>query len=135
MEFPGEKLLIRLWETIAEKGIGGWLRPWQNRREGQSRIDVHREALLVFAQTERDIKDIQSGRKILSSDSQLLELSEQANPLAVVLDRALPRMVWASGVHSASASDNTFRCGARCASSSRTKLSVPAIAASTERVR
>ena len=83
MEFPGEKLLIRLWETIAEKGIGGWLRPWQNRREGQSQIDVQREALLVFAQTERDIKDIRSGRKILSSDGQLLELPEQASPLAL----------------------------------------------------
>ena len=88
MEFPGEKLLIRLWETIAEKGIGGWLRPWQNQREGQSRIDVQREALLVFAQTERDIKDIRSGRKILSSDGQLLELPEQANPLALREDSA-----------------------------------------------
>ena len=88
MEFPGEKLLIRLWETIAEKGIGGWLRPWQNRREGQSRIDVQREALLVFAQTERDIKDIRSGRKILSSDGQLLELPEQASPLALREDSA-----------------------------------------------
>ena len=43
MEFPGEKLVIRLWETVTEKGIGSWLRPWQNRREGRAQIDVQQE--------------------------------------------------------------------------------------------
>ena len=79
MEFPGEKLVIRLWETIAEKGIGGWLRPWQIRRVERARIDIQRETLLGLAHIERDIKDIRSGRRHLGPDDQLVELSEQAN--------------------------------------------------------
>ena len=89
MEFPGEKLVIRLWETVTEKGIGSWLRPWQNRREGRAQIDVQREARLVFAQTEQDIQDIRSGRKTLAPDGQLVELPEQARPLALREDSAL----------------------------------------------
>jgi hypothetical protein len=65
MEAPGEKLLLRLWETIAEKGIGSLLRPWQIRREGRAQIDLRREELLMLAQTERDAEDIRSGRKRL----------------------------------------------------------------------
>ena len=89
MEFPGEKLVIRLWETVTEKGIGSWLRPGQNRREGRAWIDVHREARLVSAQTEQDVQDIRSGRKTLASDGQLVELPEQARPLALREDSAL----------------------------------------------
>ena len=82
MEFPGEKLVIRLWETVTEKGIGSWLRPWQNRREGRARIGVQRDELLVLAQTERDIEDIQSGRKTLTAAGQLVELPAQDSQLA-----------------------------------------------------
>ena len=81
MEFPGEKLLLRLWETVTEKGIGGLLSPWKTRREGRARIDVQRDELLVLAQTEQDIEDIRSGRKTLTLDGQLLEPPAQDNPL------------------------------------------------------
>ena len=80
--------MIRLWETVTEKGIGGWLSPWQTRRKGQARIDVQRGTLLRLAQTERDIKDIRSGRKTLAPDGQLVELPEQARPLALREDSA-----------------------------------------------
>ena len=80
--------MIRLWETVTEKGIGGWLSPWQTRRKGQARIDVQRETLLMLAQTERDIKDIQSGRKTIAADRQLIELPEQTRPLALREDSA-----------------------------------------------
>ncbi len=50
MEFPGEKLVIKLWETVAERGIGGLFRPWQMRREGRVSIELKREELLVIAQ-------------------------------------------------------------------------------------
>ena len=81
--------MIRLWDTVTEKGIGGWLRPWQNRREGRAQIDVQRTARFVFAQTEQDIQDIRSGRKTLASDGQLVELPEQSRPLALREDSAL----------------------------------------------
>ena len=88
MEFPGEKLVIRLWETVTEKGIGGLVRPWQMRREGRARADVRRDELLSLAQTAQDVQDIQSGRKSLAADHQLVELPEQASPLAFRNDSA-----------------------------------------------
>ncbi|MDE0127988.1 MAG: DUF2806 domain-containing protein [Gammaproteobacteria bacterium] len=76
MEFPGEKLVIRLWDTV-ERGLGGLLRPWQIRRTGRARIDVRREEQLKLAQTEQDIQDIQSGRKIFNENGQVIEVSER----------------------------------------------------------
>ena len=87
MEFPGEKLLIRLWETATEKGIGGWLSPWQTRRKGRALTDVRRDELLMLAQTARDIENIQAGRKSLAADYQLVEHPEKA-PLALQADSA-----------------------------------------------
>lgn len=61
--WPGEQLLARMWETIAERGIGGLLRPWQLRREGSARADIRREELLVLAQAEKDAVAIRDGSK------------------------------------------------------------------------
>ena len=81
MEFPGEKLVIRLWETVTEKGVGGLMSPWQTRREGWAQADTQRNERLMLAQTERDIEDIRSGRKTFNPDGQLLELPAQDSPL------------------------------------------------------
>ena len=83
MEAPGEKLLIRLWETVTEKGIGSLLRPWQTRREERSRIASRRDELLGLAQTERDGEDIRSRRKTLTADGRLVGLPDQASPVVL----------------------------------------------------
>lgn len=67
MEFPGEKLVIKLWETVAEKGIGSLFKPWQMRREGRASIDLRREELLVIAQAERDAELLRRGQNLNSS--------------------------------------------------------------------
>ena len=67
MEFPGEKLVIKLWETVAEKGIGSLFKPWQMRREGRASIDLKREELLVIAQAERDAELLRRGQNLNSS--------------------------------------------------------------------
>lgn len=72
MDFPGEKLVIKLWDTIAEKGIGSLLTPWQTRRDGRARNEVRREEMLMLAQAEKDAADIRSGRKQLHRDGTLL---------------------------------------------------------------
>ena len=87
MEFPGEKLVIRLWETVTEKGISGWLSPWQTRRKGRALTDVRRDELLMLAQTARDVENIQAGRKSLAADYQLVEHPEKS-PLALQTDSA-----------------------------------------------
>lgn len=61
MNFPGEQLVIKLWETVAEKGIGSLFRPWQMRREGRVSIELKREELLQIAQAERDAEKIRRG--------------------------------------------------------------------------
>jgi hypothetical protein len=67
MDFPGEKLVIKLWETVAEKGIGGLFKPWQMRREGRASIDLKREEMLVIAQAECDAERIRRGEIVLES--------------------------------------------------------------------
>lgn len=74
MDFPGERLVLRLWETITEKGIGSLLRPWQIRREGRAQLDIRREEIIALAQAERDAEAIRSGRKNLGPGGRLLAL-------------------------------------------------------------
>ncbi|WP_284335934.1 DUF2806 domain-containing protein [Comamonas sp. NoAH] len=72
MDFPGEKLVIKLWETLTEKGIGALLSPWQAAREGRVRNEVRRHEILMLAQAETDAADIRSGKKQLLPDGTLL---------------------------------------------------------------
>ena len=65
MSFPGEQLVIRLWETVERAG-GSIVAPWRMRREGIARIEVRRAEALVLAQTERDISDIRTGKRTLA---------------------------------------------------------------------
>ena len=75
MQAPGEKLIERLWETIAEKGIGSLLRPWQMRREAKASADARRHELLLLAQTERDVAAIRNGEVRLLPDGSLQRLA------------------------------------------------------------
>lgn len=77
MELPGEKLVIKLWETLAEKGIGSLLSPWQAGREGGVRNAIRRQEILMLAQAENDAADIRAGRKQLRPDGTLLLTSCQ----------------------------------------------------------
>ena len=72
MDLPGEKLVIRLWETLAEKGIGALLRPWQMVREGRAQIRLLREQTVTLAQARRDADDILTGRATLDEHSNLV---------------------------------------------------------------
>ena len=74
MDYPGEKLVIKLRETIAEKGIGSLLTPWQLAREGRARINLRRRELLMLTQAEVDAADIRAGRKYVTADGSLLAL-------------------------------------------------------------
>ena len=75
MDLPGEKLVIRLWQTVAEKGIGGLLRPWQMGREGRAQIQLQREHIVALAQSRRDADDILARRATLDEHSNLVPTS------------------------------------------------------------
>lgn len=79
MELPLEKLVIKMWDTLLDKGIGTLLTPWNIKREGQARIEVRQRELLVLAQTEMDVAEIRSGRKQMQKDGTLLLTSNTNN--------------------------------------------------------
>lgn len=75
MNWPGENLLIKLWESLAEKGVGSLLKPWQIRREGRANIDLRRYEMLVLADAEREADEIRSGRRKLENGKYVLSLT------------------------------------------------------------
>lgn len=100
MTWPGEGLLIKLWETLAEKGVGGLLKPWQMRREGIAQIELRRAELLTLADAERLADDIRAGRRPASSIKTLVPLA-QTEALAVptqVIEPPPPPLQIASSV-------------------------------------
>lgn len=65
MDFPGEKLILRLWDTLAVSGVSTLLKPWQIKREGSAQIEIRRLELLSMAQAETDAEKIKDGSKCL----------------------------------------------------------------------
>jgi hypothetical protein len=65
IKIPGEKLAIKIWESL-DKSAGGLLQPWQIKRVGRALTEVRAERLLVYAQARKDVEDIRAGRKILA---------------------------------------------------------------------
>lgn len=99
MEIPGEKLVIKLWETLAEKGIGSLLAPWQAIREGKARNEVRRAELLMLAQAEVDVAEIRAGRKCLEADGSLRLLpapNSRADPVIQSDGQIEPRVNFGS---------------------------------------
>lgn len=87
MDYPGEKLLLKLWETLAEKGIGSLLTPWQEKRIARARIEIRREELLILAQAEKEVEFIKSGKITLPESGNIklitalpADLSERIEP-------------------------------------------------------
>lgn len=78
MQWPGEQLIIRLWETLSEKGVGSLLIPWQIKREGLANLEVRRAELLALAQTEKDAEEIRAGQKRLEDFSPDLKFATNA---------------------------------------------------------
>lgn len=77
----GSKLATKMWETAAEKGIGGLFKPWQMRREGNISIELKRKEMLIIAQTEKDIEGIKKGEVIVS-------LTDINNPKLISMNAA-----------------------------------------------
>jgi hypothetical protein len=79
MEFPGEKLVIKLWDTVAEKGVGSLFKPWQMRREGRASIQLKSEELIAIAQAEHIADRIRKGEaSIAGSTNNLLPVLIEA---------------------------------------------------------
>jgi hypothetical protein len=82
MNWPGEDLLIKLWESLADKGVGSLLRPWQIRREGRANIDLQRYEMLALADAEREVEEIRSGRRCLENAKYVLSITKESHEVA-----------------------------------------------------
>ncbi|MBL0554627.1 DUF2806 domain-containing protein [Aeromonas caviae] len=90
MEWPGEQLIIRMWDTLSEKGVGALLRPWQIKRDGIAHIEVRRAELLALAQAEKDAESIRAGHKQLEDFSSDLKFASTSLPPSVSKARTEP---------------------------------------------
>jgi hypothetical protein len=80
MQWPGEELVGRLWDTVANKGIGSLLKPWQMRREGRASIELKRDELLVLAQAKHNAERIERGELTLAQAMGTPVSGETARP-------------------------------------------------------
>src|SRR4051812_20862826 len=69
VKIPGEKLAIKVWQSLVDNGIAGLFRPEHIRREGRAETDVEVERKLLLAQTEKEIEEIRNGRKVVVMDA------------------------------------------------------------------
>jgi hypothetical protein len=72
--WPGEALLIKLWETLAEKGVGRLLSPWQIKREATAHAQARALELVMLADAKREAAEIRSGRRRLADSRYALAL-------------------------------------------------------------
>jgi len=72
--WPGEKLLIKIWESVVDSGFGNLLSPLQIKREGKARTEVRRQDLLMLADVEQIIKDVRAGKKTIDVEGQVHEV-------------------------------------------------------------
>lgn len=76
MDYPGEKLVLRLIETI-EKSGEGIFRPWQIKRIARAEAEAQREILSSELVTEKYLEVLKS----LPTDSFKIALSSKSDPL------------------------------------------------------
>lgn len=85
MQMPGEALLIKMWETLIEKGIGGLIVPyyviWKNRKLALSKIELDKQCRIATSKAEQEIAQITSsetkliGYETLPSEENASEVS------------------------------------------------------------
>lgn len=78
MDWPGEKLVIRLWDTIEASGTG-LLRPWQLKRVENAKTEIAASRLSVIATAERHIAQLSRN---IAVEKPLLRIASnsEANP-------------------------------------------------------
>ncbi|QHB72083.1 DUF2806 domain-containing protein [Stenotrophomonas sp. 364] len=78
MDLPGEKLILGLWESLAEKGVGNLLRPWHLKRIAKAEGQAQRDGILFLAQAEQDAARIRRGEAQFSLDGVLVATNAPA---------------------------------------------------------
>lgn len=90
MKIPGEELIITMWKSLVDQGVGGILRPWHERRVEGQRLQIRRAEMLLIAQTELDIKKMASGEAIYCSDGTVRLLGKDVGEVDGAFERIEP---------------------------------------------
>ena len=91
--FPGEALIIRMWDTLVDHGLGSLLRPWQIKREAAAQLAARKAELIGIAHAQMEVEAMESGRATERQVAYRLGLKSLATAPAelVRVDRTLCR--------------------------------------------
>lgn len=99
MEFPGENLLIKMWETLVEKGIGGLITPfytpWSEKRLALSRVEIDKVFRIATLKAEQEIAQIENnGANLIGYESaSSAENKAEVSVRDIVLSNDIKRLV------------------------------------------
>lgn len=99
MEFPGENLLIKMWETLIERGIGGMITPfytpWREKRLALSRVEIDRVCRIATLNAEQEIAQIASNQtNLIGYDSTTsIEGESEISVRNIVLSNDMKRLI------------------------------------------
>lgn len=82
VEFPGEKLVIKMWESIVDNGIGSLLSPWHERRMSSMRREERSKEIVDIAKAKTE-----SMRLMLLSPHSLISNDADNSTNSSTLDR------------------------------------------------
>lgn len=77
---PGEKLLEKMWDSLADNAIVPFLKSWLISRDGKAHAEVRRYEVLALAQAKADAVDIKSGKKRFETGGQLISVATADHP-------------------------------------------------------
>lgn len=97
MAAPGEALIIKIWETLADRGMGGLLRPWQMCREGKAISDIRRHEELSRIRTEEDIRAFYDGKAKFDEKGQLVRLALPKSSASIQIESEPPSLLGSLG--------------------------------------
>jgi hypothetical protein len=65
MDYPGEKVVLKLWDSLIDRGVSALLRPWSIRRDALASAEAARIHAIVQAQTRKDVLRIENAVTVL----------------------------------------------------------------------
>jgi len=81
MQMPGEALLLKMWETLIEKGIGGLISPyytvWKNKKLTLGAIELDKISKIAISEGEKEIDKLSNSQLLITNE--LESTSEQNN--------------------------------------------------------
>lgn len=99
MQMPGEALLLKMWETLIEKGIGGLITPfyipWKEKKLAIGRVEIDKAFRIATAKAEQEIAQITDNKtKQIGYNEKLSDENEtEISVKDIVLNNDMKRLI------------------------------------------